>query len=439
MNSKAKIQSQLFIILFVSLGFLANKDLPVTSYQPTNGDNLTVILMIGDGMGFNQVRMGRYIEVGKSGNLVMESSLLNHSVMTHNINLGITDSAAAATALATGVKTYNGRISLDSNGESVETILEIALGMGKATGVLTTTTVYHATPACFMTHVWSRSNYQEIVRQIVENKNVDVIMGGGLDVFTMQQLTNMSSAGYSLVTNRTALSTISSGKILGLFSQSYMPFESERNMTQTPSLAEMTSKAIDILQQNSSGFFLMVEGGQIDSASHDNDEVNAILETIAFDQAVRVAKKYVETHENSILIVTADHETGGPSIISENLSGSLPTAGLTEEQNRTLRIARTSQLVVDWSTGGHTRNNVPMYAFGDAFDNIDRTMLIDNIDIFSAMNAFIHNEEIVLVDRSPLNMVPVYYMYIILIPIGIVFIYILAKTRRSIKLESKNK
>ena len=436
MNNKTRTRTLIFIVLIASLGFLANKDLPATSYQPTNGDNLTVILMIGDGMGFNQVRMGRYVEVGKNESLIMESSSLNHSVMTHNINLGITDSAASATALATGVKTYNGRIAINSDGESVETILEKALEMGKATGVLSTTTVYHATPASFMTHVLSRNNYQEIVRQIVENKNVDVIMGGGLELFSVQQITNMADAGYSFVTNKTALSAISSGRILGLFARSYMPFESERNMTETPSLAEMTSKAIEILQENSSGFFLMVEGGEIDFASHDNDKVNAILETIAFDQAVCVAKNYVETHENSILIVTADHETGGPTIISENLSGNLPTAGLTEEQNRTLRITRANQLVVDWSTGGHTRNNVPMYAFGNAFENIDRTMLIDNIDIFSAMNAFIQNEEIVFIDRSPINMVPVYYLYIILIPIGIILVYIVIKTRRNIKLEN---
>jgi alkaline phosphatase len=393
--------------------------------------------MIGDGMGFEQVRMGRYVEVGKNGYLNMESSSINHSVMTHNINLGITDSAASATALATGVKTFNGRISIDSDGESVETILETALEMGKATGVISTTTIYHATPACFMSHVSSRGNYQEIVRQIVENKDVDILMGGGLEEFSTQQITEMSTAGYSYVTNKTALSAVSSGRLLGLFSQSHMPYETDRNLTETPSIAEMTSKSIEILQQNSSGFFLMVEGGRIDHASHDNHKERTIMDTIAFDKAVRIAMNYVETHENSILIVTADHETGGPSIISENLSGDLPTAGLTKEQNRTLRLTRVDQLTIDWSTGGHTRNHVPMYAFGNAFENISRTILIDNTDIFSAMNAYIHNEEIIFIDRTPINMVAIYYLYLALIPIGIVFIYVTIKAGRSIKLERK--
>ncbi|MBK5115092.1 MAG: alkaline phosphatase [Candidatus Heimdallarchaeota archaeon] len=438
MNSKLKLQTVVIIALTMSIGFIADKNLPSRSYQPTNGDNLTIILMIGDGMGFEQVRMARFVEVGKNANLIMESSLQNFSVMTHNVNLGITDSAAAATAMATGIKTNNGRIAVDPDWNSVETILEIALELGKATGVVSTTTIQHATPASFMTHVYSRGNYQEITRQIVENANVDVLLGGGLEEFSAQQILDMTTAGYSYVTNKTALDSIASGRILGLFSQSHMPYEQERNFTETPSLAEMTRKAIEILQQNSSGFFLMVEGGKIDHASHDNEKVGAILEAIAFDQAVREAKNYVETHANSILIVTADHETGGPTIISENLDGSLPITGLTEEQNRTLRITRANQIEVDWSTGGHTRNNVPMFAFGDAFENIKRNMLIDNTDIFGAMNNFIHNGEVLFIDRASITMVATYFLYIILIPLSIILIYSTVKTMRYNKRKEKN-
>lgn len=438
MNNNLKLQTIIIIALTVSVGFIVNKNLPSSSYQPTNGNDLTIILMIGDGMGFEQVRMARYIEVGENANLVMESSLQNFSVMTHNVNFGITDSAAAATAMATGIKTNNARIAVGPDWDPAETILEIALEMGKATGIVSTTSIQHATPACFMTHVWSRNNYQEITRQIVENKNVDVLMGGGLEHFSEQQLVNMSTSGYSYVTNKTALTSVTSGRLLGLFSHSHMPYEEERNTTVTPSLAEMTSKAIDILQQNSSGFFLMVEGGRIDHASHDNEKVGTILETIAFDQAISVAKNYVETHENSILMITADHETGGPTIISENLDGSLPVSGLTEEQNKTIRITRANQIEVDWSTGGHTLNNVPMFAFGDAFENIQRKMLIDNTDIFSAMNNYFQSGEILLMDRAPVNMVPIYYLYIVLFPLSIILIYLVVKTKRSIKREEKN-
>jgi alkaline phosphatase len=438
MNNKLKLQTLVIIVLTVSIGFIVDKNLPSRSYHPTNGDDLTIILMIGDGMGFEQVRMGRFVEAGKNANLIMESSLQNFSVMTHSVNLGITDSAAAATAMATGIKTNNGRIAVDPDWNSVKTILEIALELGKTTGVVSTTTIQHATPASFMTHVYSRGNYQEITRQIVENANVDVLLGGGLEEFSAQQILDMTTAGYSYVTNKTAFDSIASGRILGLFSQSHMPYEQERNFTETPSLAEMTRKAIEILQQNSSGFFLMVEGGKIDHASHDNEKVGAILEVIAFDQAVREAKNYVETHANSILIVTADHETGGPTIISENLDVSLPLTGLTEEQNRTLRITRANQIEVDWSTGGHTRNNVPMYAFGDAFENIKRNMLIDNTDIFGAMNNFIHNGEVLFIDRAPINMVATYYLYIILIPLAIILIYSSVKTMRNTKRKEKN-
>ena len=438
MNNKLKVQTIVIIALTVSVGFILDKNLPSNSYQPTNSNDLTIILMIGDGMGFEQVRMARYVEVGSNESLVMESSLQNFSVMTHNVNFGITDSAAAATAIATGIKTNNARISVDPDWTSVETILEIALGMGKATGVVSTTSIQHATPACFMTHVWSRNNYQEITRQIVENANVDVLLGGGLEHFSEEQILNMTAAGYSYVTNKTALTSLTSGRVLGLFSQSHMPYERQRNTTETPSLADMTRKAIDILQQNSSGFFLMVEGGKIDHASHDNDEVGAILETIAFDQAIREAKNYVETHENSILIVTADHETGGPTIIGGYLGEDLPISGLTEEQNRTLRITRANKLAVGWSTGGHTRNNIPMFAFGDAFENIKRNMLIDNTDIFGAMNNFFQNGEVLFIDRAPINMIATYYLYIILIPLSIILIYTAVKTKRSIKRKEKN-
>ncbi|MHA1531436.1 MAG: alkaline phosphatase [Candidatus Heimdallarchaeota archaeon] len=438
MNNKLRFQTVVVIALTISLGFIADKNLPSNSYQPTSSDDLTIILMIGDGMGFEQVRMARYTEVGKNTNLAMENLLLNLSVMTHNVDLGITDSAAAATAIATGVKTFNGRIAVAPNGSAIETILETVLEMGKATGVVTTTSIQHATPASFMTHVFSRSNYDEITKQIVENTNVDVLLGGGIKYFSEEQITTMTTAGYSFVTNNSALSSITSGRVLGLFADSHMPYEQERNLTHTPSIADMTKKAIDILDQNSNGFFLMVEGGRIDHASHDNERVGAILETIAFDLAVKEAMNYVETHENSILIITADHETGGPKIIGDSLDDILPTSGLTEEQNRTIRITRANQINVVWSTGGHTKNHIPLFATGDAFENITRNLLIDNTDIFGIMNNFVHEEEIVLIDRNPVNMLPYYSLYILLVPITIVLIYLIIKTKRTIKREEKN-
>ena len=200
----------------------------------------------------------------------------------------------------------------------------------------------------------------------------------------------------------------------------------------------MTKKALEILQQNSSGFFLMVEGGRIDHGSHDNDRVDAILEAIAFDFAIKEAMNYVKSHENSILIITADHETGGPKIIGDYLDSNLPAFGLTEEQNRTIRITRANQIDVLWSTGGHTKNNVPFYAYGNAFENITNNLLIDNTDIYGVMNNFLHNEEIMLIDRTPVNMLPYYTLYILLVPIIITLIYLIVKTKRSIKRTVKN-
>jgi alkaline phosphatase len=427
MRIKLKIETITLTVLILSLCFISTNNVPIKAPLPPNGTDLTIILMIGDGMGFEQVKIARYVEGGKITNLTMEDLDLELSVMTHNIYYGLTDSAAAGTAIATGQKTFNGRIAIGPDGSVLETILEIALDMGKTTGLVSTTSIQHATPASFMTHVLSRSNYDEITNQIVENSNVDVLLGGGTQYFSEEQKNSMINDGYSLVSNKTALSSLSSGKILGLFSDSHMPYEQERNLTQTPSLVDMTKKAIELLQQNSNGFFLMVEGGRIDHASHDNDKVNTVLEMIAFDLAVREAKKYVSSHDNSILIVTADHETGGPKMIGENLNSTIPSFGLTEEQNRTLRIARANQIDVSWSTGGHTMNHVPLYALGKAFENITNNLLIDNTDVFNIMNSFFHDEEILLENLQPIDIIPLYYFYILPITLTISLIYIVIR------------
>ncbi|NHJ47158.1 MAG: hypothetical protein FK733_05160 [Asgard group archaeon] len=390
----------LLSILLFSISFnLTNSEL---NYKAVEND-FSIILMIGDGMGYEHVRLARYVEVGKNLNLSMENLDLNISVITNNVLNGITDSAAAGTAIATGTKTYNRKIAVGPDGVILETILEIAQEMNKATGIVTSTTIQHATPACFMTHVDSRSDYNEITRQIVEESNVDILLGGGKQYFSTQQLEVMTNNSYSYVESKTALASITNGKILGLFADGHMTYEQNRNFSLIPSLVEMTEKAIEILQQDSDGFFLMVEGGRIDHGSHDNDIIDAILETIAFNLAVKEALDYVQSHTNSILIVTADHETGGLGFISENLDDTMPSNLNTEEENRTIRMTRINQLDVDWTTGSHTKSYVPFFAYGEVFENIQEVSLIDNTDIFRVMNDYLLSEEIILNLRAPVS------------------------------------
>ena len=366
-----------------------------------SSENLSIILMIGDGMGYEHIKLARLIEVGNNQNLTMETLPTNLSVVTKSANSAITDSAAAATAMATGQKTNNGYLGISPSREILENIIEFIHQYNRATGIISTMPISHATPAGFMVHVDSRYKTNEIVDQIIDS-GVDILLGGGFADFSEANLTTMESQGYTLVTNRSELLQTSSNKILGLFADSTLPEEQYRDFSIIPSLSEMTEKAIEQLSQHPNGFFLMVEGGQIDYGGHDNDKTYVALETIAFDYAVKTALHYVEAHENTILIVTADHETGGLSIVSNSLNNTLPSSFETEEEKRNIRIARADQIEVDWETGDHTAKNVPFYAYGNAFENISSGLVIDNTDIYNIMkNYFLHlkNPKLINIDK----------------------------------------
>ncbi|MCF2144791.1 MAG: alkaline phosphatase [Candidatus Heimdallarchaeota archaeon] len=387
-------QKAVVLIILLFFAWQEVSGIQVQGFSPfitreNSPQNRSIILMIGDGMGFGHVELGRYLKVGPSGNLSMEATEQWFSVYTKNVRKMITDSAAAATAIATGVKTTNGKVAEEPDGTPLETILEIAKCQGKATGVVTTTSIQHATPACFMAHVDSRHDYSEITRQIVENASVDVLLGGGLAYFTSGDLQAMALSGYTLLTNRSSLEAANASKLLGLFADSHLPYEESRNLTLVPSLAAMTAKALETLDRNPEGFFLMVEGGRIDHASHDNDLLATALEVVAFEQAVEVAQAYIKHHPQTILLVTADHETGGIEITGETLASSLlPKAGMTEDENRTLLLARAANITVNWRSSGHTAELVPLFCFGQPLENLTTGFTIDNTEIFQLMLAF---------------------------------------------------
>ncbi len=389
---KTKIKKSILLSLTLIIAILIAGQFSRETYsffessEETN--NLSIILMIGDGMGFEQVKLGRWVEKGITTNFTMENLHLKLNVSTVNIDGDTTDSAAAATAMATGKKVQNKVLSVDENGTILTTMLEIAQEMGKATGVVTTTSIQHATPAGFMTHVTSRYLTAEISRQIIEEANVDVLLGGGDSDFTVEQYLIMETNNYTIVRDKAALIAAPIGKLMGIFADGHLPYEQERDLALTPSLAQMTRKAIEILDQNSKGFFLMVEGGRIDHGGHANNQVNVALETIAFAKAVREAIAYVKSNENTILIITADHETGGLMVQSEKLDSTLPLFGYTEDQNRTIQITRANQITVEWSRTGHTSKPVPLFGYGNVFTSLENNILIDNTEIFRIMNGY---------------------------------------------------
>ncbi|MHA1973633.1 MAG: alkaline phosphatase [Candidatus Hodarchaeales archaeon] len=354
---------------------------------------LSVILMIGDGMGFDHVKLTRWVEYGMSSSLNMEFLPISGEVTTRSLSSTITDSAAAATAIATSIKTNNGMLSILPSGNVLKTILEVAKEIGKSTRVITTTEVTHATPAAFYSHVNDRDSYSEIARQLVEEADVDVIMGGGKNRFSNSQLSTMEARGYEIIETRTQLQEISSDKVLGLFTSGALPYERNRDRNITPSIAEMTRKGIEILSTDMDEFFLMVEGGQIDWAAHANNQENVVLETIEFDRAVAETIQYMNSHNNTILIVTADHETRGLSVISHNFKTELPSANNTEEENEALRISRANEVTLTWSTGYHTGANVPFFMLGEKLNSYNEST-IDNTEICHIIHRYFYSEEI---------------------------------------------
>ncbi|HEU5057736.1 MAG TPA: alkaline phosphatase [Kofleriaceae bacterium] len=268
-----------------------------------------VILFIGDGMGARHIEAARRV----GGELAMTRLPHRGQVVTASLS-GTTDSAAAATALASGVATTNGAVGVDQDGVAVETLVERAKARGLATGVVTTATLSHATPAGFSAHQDSRADEIDIARDQALRVQPDVLLGGGAR-FYRDLVEPMREAGYQLVEDADALAAAGDGRLLGLFADGHLAYTADRAAdTREPTLAEMALRAAEILDQDPDGFFLMVEGARIDMASHLGDLPRAIGETRAFDEAIAAVAAWADGRDDVTLLVTADHECGGLSL-----------------------------------------------------------------------------------------------------------------------------
>ncbi|MHA2031731.1 MAG: alkaline phosphatase, partial [Candidatus Kariarchaeaceae archaeon] len=365
---------------------------------PNQDTPKNIILMIGDGMGHEEVKLARWAEVGPQGQLNMEKLPIKLNVSTNNLYDQLTDSAASATAYATGSKTRNLRISVCDDGSELKTITEIAQELGMKTGLVTTARLTHATPAAFGSHEISRNNEGNIASQLIDS-SIDVLLGGGASNFGTSFVTDIINNGYVYVETNFALNTISTGMIFGLFANDHMNYESSKQSTE-PTLLQMTKKAIELLE-NPNGFFLMVEGGRIDHAGHDNNKTNNVLETINFDEAVSYAHGFAIKDGNTSIIVTADHETGGLEVVGENLTSPLPTSTNSRLENVTARALRANEIDVSWSSDYHTSVDVPFYGYGQY--NAPTSEVIENTDIFTTMKEYIDPSNSIMASSPCIN------------------------------------
>ncbi|ARI77949.1 alkaline phosphatase [Halobacillus mangrovi] len=233
----------------------------------------------------------------------------------------IPDSAATATSMSSGVKTYNGAIAVDLEQQDTKTVLEQAKEQGMSTGLVATSQINHATPAAFGTHDKSRHNYDAIADDYYDDQvngehKVDVLLGGGTDYFERDDRNlaeEFQKDGYDYATTTKEMKKSSSDQILGLFAPVGLDKAIDRPKEQ-PSLEEMTSTALDKLSENEDGFFLMVEGSQIDWAGHDNDVVGAMSEMEDFEKAFQKVIEFAKEDEETLVVATADHSTGGMTI-----------------------------------------------------------------------------------------------------------------------------
>jgi alkaline phosphatase len=332
------------------------------------GEAKNIIFFLGDGMGPSTVTASRIYKYGENGSLNMDKLERTARIKTYSNDAQTTDSAPSMAAYMTGVKMNNEVISMtpetvatppgkdangnlginncaaSGNGVAATTILELAKAKGKAVGSITTTELTHATPAATFSHVCNRNAQFAIATQLVPagagynlalGDGVDVLMGGGRNHFTpfdatsnkagradaRNLLTELAAKGYTVAATKTEMSAASNDKkFIGLFSsKSHLEYELDRTATPPlgegatqPSLAEMTTKAMDILSKNANGYFLMVEGGRIDHALHGTNAKRALVDTIAFDDAIKAAldkaKLTDPTLANTLIVVTADHD-----------------------------------------------------------------------------------------------------------------------------------
>jgi alkaline phosphatase len=326
------------IVLMVSGGSgIVSEKQAKSKLMPVN-----IIIFIGDGMGPAQLSAGIAVS---DNTFVVEYFPYSGLCKTSAFDQYVTDSAAAGTAIACGIKTKNGMIGMGPDSISVKSIMEIAHANGLATGLVSTSAVTHATPASFVAHNSGRGNYEDIAKDFMTG-TIDVFIGGGADHFrnrsdSVDLTLDLKNQGYDVVYTIEDLQKSGSSKIAGLLAKEHMESALGGRAGKLPI---MTEKAIQALSTNKKGFILMVEGSEIDFAGHAKDINGVISEVIDLDQAVGEAYKFAKAKGNTLVIVTADHETGGLTLPGGDM--------------------KNHKVVASFGGIGHTAVLVPVFSYG---------------------------------------------------------------------------
>ncbi|MFA6597481.1 MAG: alkaline phosphatase [Ignavibacteriaceae bacterium] len=322
-------------IFLCSITFAGNPKLPKN-----------IIIMIGDGMGVAQVSAS----ILTNPNSAFKRFPVTGFSITCSADKLITDSAAGGTALACGERTKNGTIGVNKNGDSIPSVFTLAKQKKLSTGVVVTSEVTNATPAAFLGHVLDRHN-DELLAEQYTSLGTDVVIGGGEQYFipetsggkrkdNVDLLARLRKNGYTIYNNFDDLKNSESQKYYALLEPKALKHAGERNY----SLSDLTQKAIRSLSQNENGFVLMVEGSQIDNGGHENNQDILINEVNDFESAVQTVLNFAESNKETLVLVTADHETGGAAIIGGELSG--------------------EKLKIGFTTKGHSAAMVGVFAYG---------------------------------------------------------------------------
>lgn len=359
MNRYARL-TLVAILFFYLHGFVYAQNSSVNQ-KPQN-----VILLIGDGMGLSQVYAS--YTVNNSFLNILTFPVIGLS-KTNSLSDYVTDSGAGGTAISTGKKTKNGCIAVDSVGNKLTTLVELSEAKGLSTGIISTSAITHATPASFVAHCIDRDKY-ETIAEFYPTSGVDVFIGGGLDHFTKRKdKQNLVAAfeknGYSVYTKLSDYSKVETNNVVVLAAPEHMAKESNGRGDFLP---EAVQKCINQLNSKNKGFFMMAEGSQIDWGGHANDLDYITSETIDFDKAVGIALAFAKENKNTLVIVTADHETGGLT---------LPDGDL-----------KKASVKGKFSTFHHTAMPVPVYAYGPGAELF--TGFYENVEIFAKISALLN-------------------------------------------------